>query len=300
MLSTKVSDSFVDLEKQTFPLPAGTDPELRELRRIIREPIASYASLAALLLQVAHPGVGLGVHDHSEFATRQFDRAEKTAIFVYCMVLGSPEQKAYIKQWVDMVHSRVKGGQGEGQYFAQDADLQLWVAATMYDTMVKMYERVYGPFPPDRAEEVLREFAIFGTALQVPPDAWPKDRAAFYKYYQNVIENDLVILPEAKKVYYHLVHPKVPLVFRPLMSLIIPLLLAIAIPLMPPEIVAGYEMKKPGRVSKMTASFMVSTYRLIPPFIRHAPQKYYMRRTRKMVKVLKERGFSPDMRMRSS
>jgi uncharacterized protein (DUF2236 family) len=118
MSSSSSSSDSLGKPENLVPAPAqyGNNPDLTELGNIVREAISGYGGLGGVLLQVAHPGVGRGVHDHSEFATRQLDRAEKTSIFVYCMVFGTAEEKAYIKQWVDMVHSRVKGGEGKDQY----------------------------------------------------------------------------------------------------------------------------------------------------------------------------------------
>ncbi|KAL4735026.1 hypothetical protein BDV11DRAFT_208878 [Aspergillus similis] len=82
------------------------------------------------------------------------------------MVYGSEEERSFIREWVNKMHSRVKGGEGDTKYHAQDPDLQLWVAATLYDK---------------RAERVYQEFAVFGTSLQVPRSKWPRDREAFWE-----------------------------------------------------------------------------------------------------------------------
>ena len=217
------------------------------------------------------------------------------------MVYGTPEEKAFVKKWVDMVHSRVKGGEGKDQYSALDPGLQLWVAATMYETMVTMYEKVYGPFSPEDAERVYQEFSVFATSLQVPPEDWPKDRAAFKEYYQRVLNNDLHVVPSTKQVFHHIMHPQVPLALRPLMPPLLFLLRAFAIPLLPPEILDAFGLPhEQRRIEKMVMAFMLSSYRLTPEFIRHIPKRYYMRRTRKMVKILKDRGFTADMKMRDS
>ncbi|CBF83016.1 predicted protein [Aspergillus nidulans FGSC A4] len=59
------------------------------------------------------------------------------------------------------MYSRVKGGEGDTKYHAQNPDLQLWVAATLA-----------------RRRRVYHEFAVFGTLLQVPQSKWPRDQKA--------------------------------------------------------------------------------------------------------------------------
>jgi uncharacterized protein (DUF2236 family) len=149
-----------------------------------------------------------------------------------------------------------------------------------------------------RQREVYQQFAIFGTALQVPAEKWPKDRAAFYQYYEHVLRNDLVVLPEAKAMYYHLKYPKVPLYYKPLMAFFQPIFRVFALELLPADIALELEVgPAPGIFARMAAAWIVMTWRWMPAAVRQRPMNFYMRRTKKMVETLKERGFQPDMRM---
>ncbi|KAL5360177.1 hypothetical protein BJX96DRAFT_164970 [Aspergillus floccosus] len=289
------SESSVSIAEK----PAPAELELTELPILLRESIGQYGGLAALLLQVAHPGVGRGVHDHSEFAERQLDRGEKTAVFVYTMVYGTPEEKRLIRQWVNRAHARVKGREGAEKYNANDPHLQLWVAATLYAAAINMYERLYGPFPPERAERIYQEYSVYATSLRVPVELWPKDRAAFWEYYWDVVENELEVVPEAKEITYHIMHPKVPFGLR----LVVPLLLSInrsfAVDLLPAKISQGFGLKTEAqRSDRFVQSVVLALYRVTPPFIRYFPKNYYMGRARTMVKMLQEQGFT-NLRMRA-
>jgi uncharacterized protein (DUF2236 family) len=44
-------------------------------------------------------------------------------------------------------------------------------------------EKIYGPLDDESADAMYRDYAKLGTALQLPPDMWPKDRGAFNRYY---------------------------------------------------------------------------------------------------------------------
>ncbi|KAF9884408.1 hypothetical protein FE257_001808 [Aspergillus nanangensis] len=299
-MSASVSSTSVIEKEPASPKVAGTgELELTEMPLLLRESIGQYGGLAALLLQIAHPGVGRGVHDHSEFATRQLDRGEKTAVYVYTMVYGTDEEKSLVRQWVNRAHARVKGGSGDDKYNANDPHLQLWVAATLYASMSAMYERMWGEFPPERAERIYQEYSVYATSLRVPMELWPKDRAAFWEYYWGVVNNDLVVVSEAKEIFYHIMHPKVPFYLRPLVAMLLPINRSFAIDLLPAKVSAGFGLKtETGRGDRLLQRVVLSLYNVTPPFIRYYPKTYYMGRAKTMVKMIKEQGFA-NLRMRA-
>lgn len=291
------SATEVDLEKQPI---SYHDEELVEIPSILKESITGFGGFGALLLQIAHPGVARGVNNHSEFATRQLDRAEKTAIYVYMMVYGSEDEKSFIREWVNKMHSRVKGGEGDTKYHAQDPDLQLWVAATLYVGWVKAYEMAFGQLQGEKAERVYQEFAVFGTSLQVPRSKWPRDRKAFWEYYNRIVESELSLVPESEQVYYHIMHPKLPWAFRPFIPLMMYLMRILSVDYLPQEVRDAYGMKPLSRFDRAMKKMFVVQYRLTPGFVRSFPKAYYMKRGRVMVAKLKERGFTGDVRMRKN
>jgi uncharacterized protein (DUF2236 family) len=133
----------------------------------------------AILLQLANPAVGHAVADHSNFAADPLRRLRNTLTFVYALVYGTEGQKARMTAMVNAAHASVRSP----EYDAADARLQLWVAATLYDTAIRIHERVFGPLDGAEAEGVYREYAIVGTALGMPAELWPADRAAFRVYW---------------------------------------------------------------------------------------------------------------------
>src|SRR3954453_12547766 len=66
----------------------------------------------ALLLQIAHPAVGRGVVEHSDFANRMMERLHATMTFVYASVYATPEEFAIVRRAVNRAHGPVRAEAG--------------------------------------------------------------------------------------------------------------------------------------------------------------------------------------------
>jgi uncharacterized protein (DUF2236 family) len=172
------------------------------MRAIVAENCCMTAGTAAVLLQISARGVGLGVSDHSSFTKKPVQRARRSLFYIYGMAFGSDEERRRLTDATHAAHSRVKGK----DYDADDPALQLWVAATMYWSLVLGYEEVYGPLDDDTAEQVYREFSVMATGLRVSKDMWPADRAAFRTYWEKTVA-ELDITDEAKEVAQFVLYP---------------------------------------------------------------------------------------------
>ncbi|GAA3732777.1 uncharacterized protein (DUF2236 family) [Spinactinospora alkalitolerans] len=164
-------------------MDAGLFPDDAQLRRINREAVILGAAGYSILLQVCHPGVGQGVRDHSDFAQRPLDRLRGTLTFVYGMVFGTEEEAERIARIVRAMHKRITGP----GYHALDPELQVWVAATLYQGGVRMYEMTVGALSPREKDEVYEQAAVFATALGCPAERWPADRASFEAYWADMV-----------------------------------------------------------------------------------------------------------------
>ena len=174
----------------------------------------------AILLQLADPGVGHGVAEHSDFVERPLARLHGTMTYLYAIVFGSADEVAFVRDLVDRAHGPVRSAAGAPvSYDAVDPELQLWVAATLYDSAIDLYERVHGALSPAAAERVYREYALVGTALQMPESLWPVDRAAFSAYWRARVDG-LVVDDVTRDVAHQLLHPtNVPWALRAAMPL---------------------------------------------------------------------------------
>lgn len=143
----------------------------------------------ALLLQLADPAVGRGVDEHSSFVGRPVNRLKGTLTYVYAIVYGTDEQVKEVRRRVNRAHVPVRkaGTEASPGYNAYDPELQLWVVATLYDTAVTIIEKIFGPLDDESADAMYQDYARIGTALQLPRELWPADRAAFRRYWDGRI-----------------------------------------------------------------------------------------------------------------
>src|ERR1700755_1600858 len=151
--------------------------------------VALLAGPANVIMQLARPGVGYGVVEsrvESGRADRHpIKRARTTFTYLAVATNGSDEQKAAFRRAVNGAHAQVYStDESPVKYHAFDTDLQLWVGACLYKGAVDAYRLFVGDMDDATAERHYREGLALGTTLQVPPDKWPGDRAAFDRYWQ--------------------------------------------------------------------------------------------------------------------
>lgn len=145
---------------------------------------------ATVLMQMAEPGVGHGVSDHSSVLSRPMDRLRTTMTYVYAVTLGSDEERRALVRMTNRAHVPIRSKPGaKVPYNGFDPDLQLWVAATLYKNGQDLYERFLGPMDEQTADRIYRQSAIYGTALQVKPESWPATRAAFDEYWAGKLDD---------------------------------------------------------------------------------------------------------------
>lgn len=232
----------------------------------------------AILLQVAHPKVGAGVAEHSDFANRPLDRLRATMTYIYAVVYGSEAQRAEVTRRVNQAHRVVRRTSADGRrpaYSAYDPGLQLWVAATLYTTAIQVYERVFGPLDEASADALYRDYAVLGTALQVPENAWPEDREAFGRYWHAALK-DLRIGDDAQRIAWDLFHPtRAPawlrLALRPMRF--------ITAALLPADIRAAYRLpwtKWSGRRFDRTIRVLSAVYVRLPVVVRFWLKEHYL------------------------
>jgi uncharacterized protein (DUF2236 family) len=151
------------------------------------------AGAANVIMQLGRPGVGYGVFESRVESGRvdrhPIKRARTTFTYLAVATKGSDEQKAAFRRAVNGAHAQVYSTEESPvEYNAFDKDLQLWVAACMYKGGVDVYRMFIGEMDHETAERHYREGMALGTTLQVPEHMWPKDRAAFDRYWQESLD----------------------------------------------------------------------------------------------------------------
>jgi uncharacterized protein (DUF2236 family) len=235
----------------------------------------------AILLQIANPAVGHGVAEHSDFVARPFDRFRATITYVYAVRYGTEDQVAAVRRSVNKAHGPVrrKPGAGSHGYSAFDAQAQLWVVATLYDTAVTIYDKIYGPLDDEPAELMYQDYAKLGTALQLPAGLWPADRAAFWTYWYPRLQS-LELDGVAVRVGRDLLYPPTgPLWLR--MSM--PLIRFITAGLLPDHLRRGYGLpwsERHSRLFDLTTRWSALVYPRLPRKVRHFAKDYCLGRLR--------------------
>ena len=247
------------------------------LRDISNEAILLAGGARAILLQVAMPAVGRGVADHSDFTADPVRRLRNTLTYLYVLVYGTPQEVGRITGYVDRAHAPVHSTPGEGSpdYDAFDPQQQLWVAATLYDSALTVYGAVFGEPEADDSESLYRQYAVIGTALQMPAELWPTDRAAFAEYWRESRAR-LRVDESARRICRDLLYPVTgPLWVRAAM----PFVRFLTAGFLDAELRSSYGLPwGPRRERRFARALRLLrlVYPRLPGWVRHWPARHYL------------------------
>jgi uncharacterized protein (DUF2236 family) len=247
----------------------------KHLADIAGEGVLLAGGARAILLQIANPSVGRGVAEHSSFAEDPLQRLRNTLTYIHVVASGTPQEIDRVARAVQDAHSPVRAA----HYDASDPALQLWVAATLYDTATLFYQQVFGALAPDDADAVYQDYAALATVLGMPRELWPADRAAFRVYWNDSIAH-LVVDQRTLDVARELLYPqRVPRWLRMAM----PLARLVTAGLLTSEQRALYglpwgirQQRSFDRALRVTAA----VYPRLPGRLRHWPRDHYLRQFR--------------------
>ena len=155
--------------------------------------VALLAGPANVIMQLARPAVGYGVLESRVESGRvdrhPIKRARTTFTYLAVATNGTDEQKAAFRRAVNRAHAQVYStDESPFKYHAFDRDLQLWVGACLYKGAVDVYRLFIGEMDEKTADRHYLDGVPLGTTLQVPEHMWPKDRAAFERYWHESLE----------------------------------------------------------------------------------------------------------------
>jgi uncharacterized protein (DUF2236 family) len=138
--------------------------------------------VAALLLQMLHPGALAGVWDHSNFRHDMLGRLRRTAQFVAGTTYGSTDQAERLIARVRAIHGRVRGTLPDGTpYSADDPELLTWVHVAEVSSFLAAHLRYRDPrFAPAAQDRYLAETALIAERLGAT--GVPHDRAELARY----------------------------------------------------------------------------------------------------------------------
>jgi uncharacterized protein (DUF2236 family) len=171
--------------------------------------------LYPLLLQVAHPTVGAGVRDYSDFDRRPWNRLLRTIDYVTLLVYGG-QAAAPAGRRLREIHKRFQGVREDGRrYHALEPDAYAWVHATLIDTYVRGHAHFGRPMTPDEVERFYREYRQLGRLIGVRerdlPGTWPE----FREYFDEMTRTELVRTESVARVLGSVRHSPPPIPIPP-------------------------------------------------------------------------------------
>ena len=144
---------------------------------------------ANVIMQLSWPAVGYGVKEsrvESGSAMKHpLKRTRTTFTYLAVAILGNEDDIDHFRRAVNRQHAQVRSTESSPvKYNAMDPRLQLWVAACLAYGLFDVIEKLHGPLDDDEAARLYAYSARLGTSLQVKPEMWPADRAAFDRYWE--------------------------------------------------------------------------------------------------------------------
>jgi uncharacterized protein (DUF2236 family) len=251
------------------------------IRWVAAEPALIAGGGRALLLQLAHPMVAQGVADHSDFENDPLPRLAGTLDFLTFVVWGTPEEAERAASVVRGIHEHVKGP----GYFAGDPTLQNWVNATLTDTALDLYTRLFGPLPGGVAERYYQDATEVASILGCPRDSQPADLAEFRAYFARTVET-LEVTDTARRLARAVLDGRrLPAYLKPGL----PINRFVTAGLLPPRVRAQYGLSwGPARERSLTALLRTAgaASHLVPERVRRRTPEMFVRLARRRAEHL--------------
>ena len=188
------------------------------LRRISGEQAVLFGGGRALLLEIAHPLIAVGVAEHSNFRTDPFGRLRRTLDAMGAIAFGSRSRALAAARSVEQAHRGVTGCLDRDvgtlsagtPYSGRDPDLMKWVWATLADTALVVYERFVEPLSERARDLYISDHSRMAQLLGIPADLLPESHAAFRSYFDAMLEGDhLTVTATARDIAECVLEPPV-------------------------------------------------------------------------------------------
>jgi len=159
----------------------------------------------AILLQLAHPAIASGVHDHSSFRgsfRSSFRRMRSTVGAMLSLTFGDTEEMITAAASINSIHDRVRGRVHEGAgepYSAHDPDLQRWVHATLLDSIPLTYELLVRPLTVGERDRYCSEAAIMEPLLGMPAEWLPRDSEQLDTYMREMLTGGRIVVTDTSR-----------------------------------------------------------------------------------------------------
>lgn len=168
----------------------GFFPADSMVRRLHRERLVLFSGVRALLMQACDPLAVVGFRRHSIIFDDPQTRLRRTDEWMSRIYFGGVAEAEETGRAVEAMHARVRGRTPARYgpipkgtpYDATDPELALWVLATLADSALVYYERIFGALEPEERERYWREYRRVGEVLGMPLDSIPAGYADLRDY----------------------------------------------------------------------------------------------------------------------
>ena len=144
------------------------------------------------LMQVAHPAVGAGVWQFSNFRNdpwhrlRELDKSGNA--FTFCGREASIEEGKRLRR----LHKDIQGVDTRGRkYHSLDPAVYGWVHTVFLDSMVTMHKLYGTPLTRAEEEQLFIEWRQAGRMFGLKDKDMPESLDAYWAYYEHMIETEL-------------------------------------------------------------------------------------------------------------
>lgn len=196
--------------------------------KIGREAAILLGGARAVLMQLAHPLVAMGVSEHSDYMSDPYGRSWNTFLLGQMLTFGSSATALRAARTINRLHKHVHGTlpaqagaySGGTPYDARDPELLLWVHATLIDTILLMYPLFVGPLSTGEQEQYYQESKAMGRLLGLSSVQMPRTVRDLQQYVNDMIHSDrLAATPQARRLAQQVLFPPAPRTIRPLLHL---------------------------------------------------------------------------------
>ncbi len=177
------------------------------VRRLHRERLVLFSGVRALLMQACDPLAVVGFQRHSvifDDPQARLLRTDERMSRIYFGTAGEAEETGRV---VQAMHRRVGGkvpadygpiAKGTA-YDAGDPELGLWVLATLADSALVYYGRIFGSLAAADRERYWSEYRQVGELLGLPPDSMPATVADLDDYVAGRLEDGSLWISDERR-----------------------------------------------------------------------------------------------------
>jgi uncharacterized protein (DUF2236 family) len=158
--------------------PAGS-----MIRRLHGERLIAFSGIRALLMQACDPLAVVGFDRHSVIFSDPRMRMSR-------MYFGSAELATSTGAQIKKMHGKVRGTVDEQygpipagtEYAADDPELMLWTLATLADSALVYWDRLFGSLDDDDREAYWSDYRRIGMLLGMPSSSIPETERELREY----------------------------------------------------------------------------------------------------------------------